>query len=79
MAYTTSCDQCGNLVERDDIVEVRLPRPSDPTDLCCIMAGCADCFRPGDPAQGATAALAYVWDAYVESDHAKARGVWGLS
>lgn len=42
VTVTTNCDGCGHPVE--DPVELRTRRPSDPADLCCVMAGCEKCF-----------------------------------
>ncbi len=71
----TTCDgNCGKRVERADLVEVRIARPSDPSDLCCIMAGCADCFRPSSPFAGGCQAYAHSWDVYIESACARERG-----
>lgn len=59
-----SCDACGTeeYTPENPFVEVRVPRPSDRTDLCCIIAGCAACF-PGTrtPAE---------WEEYFESGEA---------
>lgn len=44
-----ACDSCGTvnyIAERNPYVEVRVARPSDPSELVCILAGCNSCF-PG--------------------------------
>lgn len=62
------CDGCdGTAYTPDDpFVEVRPARPSDPTDLACVLIGHRKCF-PGSrtPAE---------WDAYIESPEARAAG-----
>lgn len=67
MSYYT-CDDCAedNYTEANPFVEIRVPRPSDPSDLCCIMGGHSNCF-PGNktPAQ---------WDDYIESAEAMRNG-----
>lgn len=68
MSYS-ECDNCGGsdyIAERDPFVEVRVPRPSDPSDLVCIIAGHHSCF-PGNktPAE---------WEEYIESPEAYAAG-----
>jgi hypothetical protein len=42
-----TCDMCGKPCTEGEWVEVRIPRPSDPTDMTCIMAGCKACFPDG--------------------------------
>lgn len=67
------CDACGatEYTEANPFVEVRVPRPSDPSDMCCIMAGCLNCF-PGSktPAQ---------WNEYIESKVAMINGHYFLT
>jgi hypothetical protein len=62
------CDACGatEYTAENPFVEVRVTRPSDRTDLCCIMGGCSTCF-PGSktPAE---------WADYIESPEAYAAG-----
>lgn len=62
------CDGCGgtDFPATDPFVEVRTPRPSDPSDMCCVIAGHRKCF-PGamTPAE---------WNAYIESPAAVAAG-----
>lgn len=41
---TEPCDGCGEAIPLADVVELRTLRPSDPHDLCCVMAGCEPCF-----------------------------------
>lgn len=63
-----NCDGCGRTEYGGGVkfVEFRRPRPSDPSDLCCTMAGCSDCF-PGckTPEE---------WEDYIESPEAYALG-----
>lgn len=67
MSYM-DCDDCGGAEYSpgNPYVEIRVPRPSDPSDLCCIMGGHSACF-PGNrtPAE---------WDDYIESPEAYAAG-----
>jgi len=42
------CDICDVAVEADKLLFVRQARPSDPSDMTCLMAGCEKCFMP-DP------------------------------
>lgn len=67
------CDACGTteFTEANPFVEVRTPRPSDPSGLCCIIAGCLECF-PGSktPEQ---------WSNYIESDEAAKAGYYWLT
>lgn len=65
------CDGCGisEYSASNPYVEVRVARPSDPSELVCILAGCISCF-PGSktPAEyeeyfesGAAAADGFAW------------------
>lgn len=48
MAYSLlQCDSCGNADYSDEnpMVEFRRPRPSDPRDVCCVLAGHMRCFK----------------------------------
>lgn len=67
-SYYFKCDGCGTVeyTERNPFVEVRVPRPSDPSDMCCIMAGCSDCF-PGSKTPTE-------WKEYIESRMALVNG-----
>lgn len=58
------CDGCErtSFNAANPYVEVRVPRPSDPSDLVCILAGCASCF-PGTRTP-------LEWDEYFESGEA---------
>lgn len=63
------CDGCGKQVANP--VEVRTRRPSDPTDLCCIMVGCQLCFGTAQqPDKWADAVPSVMrpqqWDEWVE-------------
>lgn len=69
----TECDNCGNNEYTDDnpLVQVRTRRPSDHSDMCCVMAGHAKCFVE-DPATlpqiGETDGIATPaqWEAWIE-------------
>lgn len=62
------CDGCGTkeYTKENPFVEVRTPRPSDPSDLCCIVAGCLACF-PGTRTP-------QEWSEYIETEDAYAQG-----
>lgn len=63
-----ACDGCNRTyyTAENPYVEVRVARPSDPSDLVCVLAGCASCF-PGNrtPAE---------WDEYFDSGAAASDG-----
>lgn len=44
----SKCDSCGESAYTADnpFVEYRQPRPSDPSDMCCTLAGHFRCFSP---------------------------------
>ncbi len=70
MFNITTCDGCGAAV--DEPVLVRTRRPSDPQDLCCVMAGCEDCFGPRQHPENHWASVPAVmtaedWDRWVEA------------
>lgn len=64
------CDGCNKEVPRADLMLVRVPRPSDPSDMCCVMWGCADCF----PRSEGSCMKDRDWDSYMETDEARQRG-----
>lgn len=72
MSYPLTCDHCGGVAYHaiDPYVEVRVPRPSDRSDLCCIMAGHASCFGGISDSVKTPAG----WDEYIESPEAYAAG-----
>lgn len=66
------CDACGatEYTDENPFVEVRTPRPSDPSDMCCILAGCAGCFG----GIGGTVKTPEGWTEYIESVEAYRNG-----
>jgi hypothetical protein len=65
---TDPCDACGKAgyTEDNPLVEVRQPRPSDPSDVCCIMAGHANCLGgSGQPGAHGGVATPAEWDAWL--------------
>lgn len=66
------CDVCDVEVPSNKVVEVRIARPSDPSDKCCVMVGCIKCFPPVDLAEALntleepSAMLASEWDTWIE-------------
>lgn len=77
MSNYFNCDGCDTTTytETNPYVEVRVPRPSDPSDLCCIIAGCSDCFG----GIGETVKTPQGWSEYMESDEAYDKGYMWLS
>lgn len=72
MDYMT-CDSCGALdyTGVNPYVEVRVPRPSDPSDLCCILGGHLGCFGNSI---GTSVNTPSGWDEYIESPEALRNG-----
>lgn len=72
-SYYFKCDGCGAVEYTFDnpFVEVRVPRPSDPTDMCCILAGCSNCF-PGSKTPEE-------WSKWIESAEAMEAGYMWLT
>ena len=65
-----TCDICSEKV--DEPVEVRTRRPSDPSDLCCVMAGCEDCLGPRQHPENHWGSVPSVmtsrdWDRWIET------------
>lgn len=73
MHFYMTCDVCNSdaYTAENFFVEARTPRPSDPSDLCCIMAGHLDCF--GGSIGGSINTPAG-WNEYIESPEAYAAG-----
>lgn len=73
-----TCDVCdsADYNEANPFVEVRTPRPSDPSDLCCILAGHLDCFGG---TEGETVRTPSNWSNYIESPEAYASGYLWLT
>lgn len=70
MHGTQMCDTCDKVVPSAELMLVRVPRPSDPSDLCCIMWGCSDCF----PFSDGTCMTDDQWEVFMESDKARRAG-----
>jgi len=73
----SECDQCQ---ERSGVIEVRVQRPSDPQDMCCIMLVCEVCNGGSGstvaelnevlPSAAYCAALPEVWQEWIQQqDH----------
>lgn len=81
------CDICEKTIGwRADLVEVRTPRYSDPTDVTCVLWSCTECTDPLTLDEleaceylGYAPALAPTWDEYVETETAHERGHLFLS
>ena len=80
------CDYCEKEIHWvGDLVEIRVPRPSDPTDVTCVMWSCTECTDPLTLEElerahiGYAAALKTTWDEYVETETARKRGHLFLS
>lgn len=67
------CDDCGG--QTLPIRTVRIPRPSDPHDLCGILWLCSACC----PESSDTAKTEDEWDEYIESPEAMKAGHWWLT
>jgi RNase P subunit RPR2 len=70
---TRKCDVCDGEYAYRDRWEVRIPRPSDPSDMSCILWVCAPC----GPRMGARTPAQ--WDEYIESPEALEAGHYFLS
>ena len=73
------CDVCDNKPE--EMVYVRMRRPSDPTDLSCVMAGCEECMGPRQHPENHWNSVPTVmtnrdWDIWVENYGAKHNVLW---
>ena len=69
---TWTCDVCDAPIE-GELFEARTPRPSDPSDMCCVMVACAE------HADEIGAKPASYWNEWIESDDAIRRGFVFLS
>ena len=67
-----TCDVCDKPIEGEKF-EARTPRPSDPSDMCCVMWACETCA----PQIGAKPAS--YWDEWIESEEAVKAGFIFLS
>lgn len=65
---TFKCDICEADVPVSERLEVRTPRPSDPTDMCCILW-----VGPCHPSGGKTAAE---WNVWIENEGREKGFMW---
>lgn len=65
-----NCDACGAEVPEEEMIYVRVQRPSDKYDLCCVIAGCKSCFQPSEKLTGPGSATAAQWEEYFDSGQA---------
>ena len=72
---TETCDQCGAEYNQSERRTVRIPRPSDPSDLCGILWLGPCCA----PTSSETVRTEAEWDVYIESPEAVAAGHLFLS
>ncbi len=66
-----TCDICK--AEYKTRYEVRTPRPSDHTDMCCVMWICEACAKDMGPARVKTAAE---WEEWMDNEGVKQGFVW---
>jgi hypothetical protein len=79
------CDLCGadDYTDANPFVECRIPRPSDKTDMCCVIAGHLNCLSPM-PADrlpsiapfGGGTATPEQWEHWIENEGAAAGYQW---
>jgi hypothetical protein len=80
------CDNCGqdDYTADNPRVFVCQPRPSDPAEMCCTVAGHKGCFTsfgdtlPSIDKSGGTA-TADQWNDWIESDEARKAGFMWIS
>jgi hypothetical protein len=77
-SFYWNCDICNTnqYTEANPFVEVRTPRPSDPSDMCCILAGHLDCFGGQ---VGETVNTPDGWADWIESEDAARQGYMWLT
>lgn len=72
-----ACDRSDGYTDANPFVELRTPRPSDPSDMCCVMAGHKNCFARNatlpDIGRGGIATPEQ-WATWIESKEAQAAG-----
>lgn len=76
------CDSCGKseYTEADPFVEVCQQRPSDRSEMCCVIAGHASCMgvtdisRLPDIGQSGGTATPQQWETWIESPEAAKMG-----
>lgn len=76
-----ACDTCGSkdYTALNPFVEVRIPRPSDRADLCCILAGHGDCFGYRRGQENPSVKTPDEWTEYIESEDAMREGYLWLT
>lgn len=72
MSYLT-CDTCDTdtYTEDNPFVEVRMPRPSDKTDMSCILAGHKVCMGETGINPKGGVATPEEWQMWIEGEGAK--------
>lgn len=68
------CDGCQAQVDDDEKYVVRLPRPSDPTDMCAVLWFCTECGEP--QAKPGVCMTEAGWDEWIEDEGAKQGFLW---
>jgi hypothetical protein len=63
------CDICNERIV-GEVFEARIPRPSDPADMCCIMVACKE------HADQIGAKSASYWEKWIEGEGAKQGFLW---
>lgn len=75
--YDWNCDICDDdtYTEENPLVEARTQRPSDHSEMCCVMAGHLKCLG-GELNIGETAGLQtpQAWMDWIMTDEAEANG-----
>lgn len=64
----TTCDMCDGFMRWDRAIEHRTTRPSDPSDMCCVMATHRVC--PNGHSFGKGGMTGRAWDAWIENEGA---------
>jgi hypothetical protein len=72
------CDHCGesSYTPANPFVECRTPRPSDPSEMTCVLAGHKTCLRISGLSTGTEGGMATpeMWAVWLQSPEAKAAG-----
>jgi hypothetical protein len=78
MISWTECDQCGQreYSAENPFVEFRTPRPSNRTEMTCVLAGHQKCMRVSLFSTGPEGGVATpeMWAEWIRSPEAKAAG-----
>lgn len=76
------CDICKQHTYTDEnpFVEMRIPRPSDPSDMCCVLAGHKNCVGAAKSelpqiTESGGAATVEQWEKWIETKEARS---WGF-